>query len=91
MNNRHIACSPYFVLENSGKRDIKLIALCGGKHSALDFRISLKSCVTRLDFKPCLDYSDFWIMPVIKLDGNEHYDRVLLHTDDSLFVSNNSE
>ena len=40
---------------------------------------------SHLDFKPCLDDPDFWMMLAIKSDG------VLLYPDDSLVVSGNSE
>ena len=44
-----------------------------------------------LDFKPCLADPDVWMRPTAKADGAEHYECVLLCTDDALVISENSE
>ena len=86
-----IICGPEFGLENVGKRAIIRRALYGGKAAGRDFRNHLRSCMSHLNFKPCLADPDVWMRPAIKSDGNEYYEYVLLYTDDALVVSENAE
>ena len=74
-------------LMNVGKRTIMRRELFVGKYSGQDFGNHLPSCMNHLDFKPCL--ADPSVRPVIKSDVNEHYESVLLYTDDVLIVSDN--
>ena len=91
-SERHyIICGPEFGLENAGKIAIIRRALYGGKAAGRDFRNHLRSCMTHLNFKPCLADPDVWMRPAIKSDGNEYYEYVLLYTDDALVVSENAE
>ena len=86
-----IVCGPEFGLENVGKRAIIRRALYGGKAAGRDFRNHLRSCMSHLNFKPCLADPDVWMRPAIKSDGNECYEYVLLYTDDALVISENAE
>ena len=91
-SERHfIMCGPEFGLKNAGNRAIIRRALCGGKAASRDFRNHLRSCMSRLNFKPCLNDPDVWMRPTIKSDGNEHYECVLFHTDDVSVASENAK
>ena len=54
----YIICGSEFGLENVGKIAIIRRALYGGKAAGRDFRNHLRSCMTHLNFKPCLADSD---------------------------------
>ena len=86
-----IICDPEFEIENAGKRAIIRRALCGVKASGQYFRNHLRSCISHLNFKPCLADPDVWTRPVIRSDGNENYEHALFCTDDTLVASENSE
>ena len=52
--NHFITCDPEFGLENVGKRDMVLRALCGGKSAGRELRNHLRSCASHLNFKSFL-------------------------------------
>ena len=65
--------------------------LCGNKAARRDFRNNLRSCMSSLDFKPCLDDPRSCIGLVNKSDANECYECALIYSDTSLLVSDNTE
>lgn len=79
-----IVFSAKFGLENVRKRALIRRALHGGKAAGRDFRNHLRSCMSHLHFQPCLADLDVWMRPVIKSDGMEYYEYVLLCADDAL-------
>jgi hypothetical protein len=82
----YIVCGPEFGLENVGKVALIHRALYGGKTARRDFRNHLRSCMGHLDFKSCPADPDVWMRPARHSDGTEHYEYVLLYTDDALVV-----
>jgi hypothetical protein len=88
----YILHGPEFGIENVGKVALVRRALCGGKKSAgKDFRNHLGSCMRHLDFVLCPADPDAWMRPAKCSDGSEHYEHILLHTDDALVISENAE
>ena len=63
--------------------------LYGGKDAGRDFRDHLRSYISHLNFKSFLADPDVYMRPEIKSYGNEHYEHVLLCTDDVLVASEN--
>ena len=63
-----IMCDPEFRLENVGKRAIIRRTLYGSKAAGRVFRKHLRSCMSHLNFKPCLADPDTWMRPAIKSD-----------------------
>ena len=86
-----IICGPEFGVENVGKRAVIRRALYGGKTSGRDFRNSLRSCMTHLNFESCLADPDVWMRKAIKSDGTPYWEYILLYVDDALVVSENGE
>ena len=62
----YVMCSLEFGLENEGNINIMQISICGDKDIGRDFRNHLQSCITHLDFKPCLANPDAWKRSAIK-------------------------
>ena len=91
LENHFVMCSPEFGLENAGKRAIIRRVLCGGKASGRYFRNHLRSCAPHLNFKYCLADPGLWMWLSIKSDRNEHYDYVLLCTDNASVALEHSE
>ena len=87
----YIVCGPEFGLENVGKKALMQRALHGGKSAGRDFRNHLRACMRHLNFQSCLANPDVWMRPAKKADGSEHYEFVLLYTDDCLVVSERGE
>lgn len=56
-----------------------------------DFSNYLRSCITHLHFKPCLEDLDVSMRTAIKSDGIEYCEYMLLYTNDVLVVSANAE
>ena len=86
-----IICGPDFSLENIGKAALVTRAVYGGKAAHRDFRNYLRSCMSYLDFKPCLADPDAWMRPAMKANVMEHCEYVLLYTDDALVISKEAE
>jgi hypothetical protein len=70
---------PEFSVENEGELAIIHMALYGGKSAGRDFRNHLRS-------RSCPADPDVWMRSVIKSDGTEVYEYVLLYTDDALSI-----
>ena len=79
-----IFCGQEFVLENSGKVGIVCRAVHRGKTAGRDFRNYLISCIEHLSFAEYLANPDVWMKLVIKLNGQDQYDHVLLYAYDDL-------
>ena len=58
-----------------------------GKEAGRDFRNHLKSCMSFLDFKLCLDDPDEWMRPAVRADDDKHYEHILIYAYDALVVS----
>jgi hypothetical protein len=86
-----ILCGPEFGIENIGKIALIRRALYGGKSAGKDFRKHLRSCMRHLDFVSCPADPDVRMRPAKRSDGSEHYEHMLLHTDDALVISENAE
>ena len=84
-------CSQEFGLENSGKVVIIRRAVCDRKVDSMEFRNNLRSCMEHIGFTPCLADPDVWTRPVTKANGQEHYEYVLIFTDDDRVVSDEAE
>ena len=63
----------------------------GGKADRKDFRNHLRSCMLHLSFVSCLDNSHVWIRPANRSDGSYYYKYILLYTDDTILLSENSK
>ena len=87
----YVLCGPEFGLENIGKPALILRAVYGGKTSGRDFRNHLRSCMDYLGFKSCRADPDVWMRPATNSNGVQHWEHVLLYTDDCLVISNKGE
>ena len=87
----YVVCGPEFGLENVGKYAIIVRALYGRKSAGRDFWNHLRGCMDFLGFTSCNADPDLWIRPAIKSDGSHYYAYVLLHVDDALAISENTE
>ena len=87
----YIICGPEFGLENIGKVALIHRALYGGKSAGSDFCNHLRACMRHLDFQSCPADPDVWMRPATKPDGSEHYEYILLYTDDALAIGMNPE
>lgn len=83
----YVVCGPEFGLENVGRVALIHRALYGGKSAGADFRNHLRSCMRHLGFASCPADPDVWMRPAKKADGSEHYEYILLYTDDALCVA----
>jgi hypothetical protein len=61
--------------------------LYGLKSSGAAWRAHLASTMQELNFISCLADPDVWLRPAQKADGTEHYEYVLIYTDDFLCIS----
>ena len=84
-------CDSEFGLVNIGKRVLIIRYFYGSLAAGRDFRNHLRSCMSHLNFKPCLEDIHVWLRPEVKSDSFEYYEYVLLKTYDALVVSNNVE
>ena len=84
----YIICGPEFGTENEGKRALIVRALYGGKTAGRDFRNYLRECMAYLGFTSCKADPDVWMRKAIGKHGN-HWEYVLLYTDDALVVAEN--
>ena len=87
----YIICGPEFVLEHQVNKALIVQDLYGGKVSGQDFCHHLRSCKDFLGLKSCKADPYFWMQPSKRADDSEYYRLVLLHTEDFLFISDNSE
>ena len=69
-------------------RQAKIVrALYVLKSSGADFRNHLRDYMGHLGFKSCLGNDDIWRRPVIKSNGDEYWEYILLYMDDCLVIS----
>mmetsp|Transcript_7105 Transcript_7105/g.6739 ORF Transcript_7105/g.6739 Transcript_7105/m.6739 type:complete len:182 (+) Transcript_7105:825-1370(+) len=81
-----VICGAEFGFEHEGKVALIHRALYGGKTTGKYFRNHLRSCMRHLDFVFYLADPDVWMRSAIKSDGTEHYEYILLYTDDVICV-----
>ena len=74
-----------------GKYALVWQSLYGDKSSEKDFRNHLRSCVRHLDFSSCPTDPDVWMHPAKNLNGTDYYEFILIYTNDTLVISENSE
>ena len=87
----YVICGAEFGIENIGRVALIHRALYGGKSAGKDFRNHLRSCMRHLNFTSCLADPDVWMRPAKCSDGSDHYEYILLYTDDALVISENAE
>ena len=77
-------------MEIVGKKALIRRAIYGGKADKRDFRNNFCECMNHIDFESCPADTYVWMIPGMKAYGLEYYYHVLLYTDDTLVISENS-
>eukprot|EP00957_Ditylum_brightwellii_P203676 15335744-Ditylum_brightwellii.AAC.1 len=80
-----------FRLENVGKRSFFRRALYDGKSAEKIFSNHQRACMRHLNAVLCLEDPDVRMRPAIHSDGSTHYEYILLYTDDTLAIGQDSE
>jgi hypothetical protein len=83
----YTTCGPEFGPSCENQYAIIVRALYGLKSSGAAWRAHLASTMQELNFISCLADPDVWLRPAQKADGTEHYEYVLIYTDDFLCIS----
>ena len=86
-----VMCGPEFGLENIGKRALIIRALYGGKSAGADYWRHVRAAMTEMGFHSCKADPDVWLRPGVTADGREHWQCVLLYTDDILAIMEEPE
>jgi hypothetical protein len=87
----YIVYGAEFGIENVGKVALIHRALYGGKSAGKDFRNHLRSYMRHLNFVSYPADPDVWMRPATHSGGSEHYEYILLYTDDALVISQHAE
>ena len=82
----YIICCEEFGLENMGKFAVIRRTLYGGKAAGSDYCQHVRKVMLAMNFESCKADPDVWFRPGTKDDGSEHYQYVLLYTDDILCI-----
>eukprot|EP00957_Ditylum_brightwellii_P141283 10764694-Ditylum_brightwellii.AAC.1 len=76
---------------NVGKQALIRRALYGGKSAGKDFCNHLRECMRHLGFVSYPADPDLWMRPAIHSDGSNHYEYIILYTDDALAMGEHPE
>ena len=87
----YVICRPKFGLENIGKQALMIRALYGGKSAGADYWRHVRVAMTKMGFHLCKADPDVWLRPGVTADGKEHWQYVLLYTDDILAIMEEPE
>jgi Reverse transcriptase (RNA-dependent DNA polymerase) len=83
-------CGPEFGPEKEGRYAIIEKALYCLRSSAFAWREDLSTTLEQsLGFSHCLADNDVWLRPATKVNGEEYYQYILVHTDDLLVIAEN--
>ena len=83
----YIICGTEFVFKNVGSKALLIRELYGGKYVGHAFINHVRECMHHLNFESCPTDTDVWMISVMKADGLDYYENVLLYTDNALVIN----
>ena len=79
-------CGPEFGPDDCGKTAIIQRALYGQKSTGAAYCRHFTPCLQHLGYESCKVDPDVWMRPMVKADGSEVYEYILVYVDDLLII-----